>query len=89
MIRHDWNQRVDLQNHEAITKFCARAAGEPGRPAFHAELADPYAEPNDFMPAIDVCRHVTNALVNGANIVDDLIPRMLPVCYTARRMGRI
>ena len=75
-----------LQNHEAITEFCARAAGEPGRPAFHAELADPYAEPNeDFLPAIDVClRHVANALVNGANTVEESASRDVKgICESA------
>jgi len=33
--------------HAAVTAFAARGAGEPGRPSFHAELADPYAEPNE------------------------------------------
>lgn len=63
-----------IENHASLVKFCARAAGEPGTPSFHAELADPYAEPNEeFVPAIDTClRHVANALLNGANSVEKL-----------------
>jgi len=54
--------------HDAIIAFGARGAGEVGRPSFHAELADPYAEPNEeFMTPVDVClRHVTVALLNGS-----------------------
>lgn len=41
--------------------------GNPGKPSFHAELADPYAEPNKvYFPAVDVCfRNVTEALFEG------------------------
>jgi glutathione S-transferase len=56
-----------ISNAKNIVCFCCRGAGEAGRPSFHAELADPYAEPNyDFEPNVDVClRHVTSALLDG------------------------
>ena len=56
-----------VNGHDDITAFAARGAGEAGRPSFHAELADPYAEPNEeFMPPVDIClRHVAAALLNG------------------------
>jgi glutathione S-transferase len=58
-----------IENHVNVVMFASRGAGEPGRPSYHAELADPYAEPNDeyFVP-VDVClRHVTNALLRGTD----------------------
>ena len=56
-----------IENHANIVLFACRGAGEPGRPSFHAELADPYAEPNeDYLQAVDVAlRHVVNALLHG------------------------
>ena len=56
-----------IQNHENVVRFACRGAGEPGRPAFHAELADPYAEPNEeFLQAVDVSlRHVAHVLLQG------------------------
>ena len=48
---------VDM--HDAIIAFAAsRGAGEAGRPSFHAQLADPFAEPNEeFVIPVDVgCR---------------------------------
>mmetsp|Transcript_16887 Transcript_16887/g.36728 ORF Transcript_16887/g.36728 Transcript_16887/m.36728 type:complete len:448 (+) Transcript_16887:718-2061(+) len=58
--------------HAAVTAFAARGAGEPGRPSFHAELADPYAEPNeDYVLPVDIClRHVTAALLKGTDSAD-------------------
>ena len=58
---------VLADGHEAVVSFAARGAGEAGRPSFHAELADPYAEPNEeFMEPVDIClRHVTAALLSG------------------------
>lgn len=58
-----------VSNADKIVQFCCRGAGEPGKPSFHAELADPYSEPNyDFQEAVDVClRHVTSALLHGAD----------------------
>lgn len=54
-------------NHGKVVHFACRGAGDPGRPAFHAELADPYAEPNkDYAQPVDVClRHVVHALLTG------------------------
>mmetsp|Transcript_4365 Transcript_4365/g.9773 ORF Transcript_4365/g.9773 Transcript_4365/m.9773 type:complete len:577 (-) Transcript_4365:24-1754(-) len=68
-FRHEAAFRV-ISNHDGIVEFACRGAGEAGRPSYHAELADPYAESNeDFIAPVDVClRHVTNALLNG---VDD------------------
>jgi len=62
-----------ISNHKAIVEFCTRGAGEPGRPSFHAELSDPYAEPNyDYIHSVDIClRHVTAALLHGSD--DDII----------------
>jgi glutathione S-transferase len=56
-----------IANHDKVVLFACRGAGAPGRPAFHAELADPYAEPNkDYSQAVDVClRHVVHALLTG------------------------
>ncbi|CAB9509865.1 IN2-1 homolog B [Seminavis robusta] len=61
-----------VKNHVNITQFACRGAGEPGRPAFHAELADPYAEPNEeYVQGVDVClRHVTHALVAGSSVAE-------------------
>ena len=36
-----------VDRHDAINAFAARGAGEAGRPSFHAQLADPFAEPNE------------------------------------------
>lgn len=59
-----------ISNHDGVAWFACRGAGEAGRPSYHAELADPYAEPNeDFFIPVDVClRHVTNALINSVEI---------------------
>jgi glutathione S-transferase len=56
-----------IENHGNVVQFASRGAGEPGRPSFRAELADPFAEPNeDYMVSVDVClRHVTHALIKG------------------------
>ena len=66
---------VLTDKHEAIVAFAARGAGEAGRPSFHAELADPYAEPNEeFITPVDIClRHVTEALLSGE--ADDPLSR--------------
>ena len=55
-----------VDRHDAINAFADRGAGEAGRPSFHAQLADPFAEPNEeFVIPVDVClRHVTAALLN-------------------------
>lgn len=52
--------------HAAVTAFAARGAGEPGRPSYHAELADPRAElAANFVGPVDVClRHVAAALLD-------------------------
>ena len=49
-----------VDRHDAIIAFAARGAGEAGRPSFHAQLADPFAEPNEeFVIPVDVClRHL-------------------------------
>jgi glutathione S-transferase len=67
--RHEAAYKL-ISNYRNVTKFACRGAGEPGRPSFHAELADPYAEPNEeFFVPVDVClRHVTAAMING---IDD------------------
>lgn len=59
-----------VNHHESIVRFAARGASPPGRPAFHAELADPNAEPDEAMlGAIDVClRHVAASLVDGVDV---------------------
>lgn len=56
-----------IGNYRNVINFACRGAGEPGRPSFHAELADPYAEPNEeFFVPVDVClRHDTAALLVG------------------------
>jgi glutathione S-transferase len=67
--RHEAAYKL-ICNFRNVINFACRGAGEPGRPSFHAELADPYAEPNeDFFVPVDVClRHVTAALLDG---IDD------------------
>mmetsp|Transcript_48363 Transcript_48363/g.146076 ORF Transcript_48363/g.146076 Transcript_48363/m.146076 type:complete len:514 (-) Transcript_48363:121-1662(-) len=59
-----------ISRHEQVGWFACRGAGEPGRPSFHAELADPYAEPNEeFFGPVDIClRHVAVALIDGTDI---------------------
>ena len=56
-----------IMNYANVVQFAARGASEPGKPAFHAELADPNAEPNvDFLLPVDVAlRHVAAALLDG------------------------
>jgi glutathione S-transferase len=56
-------------NHERVVTFACRGAGMQGNPTFHAELADPYAEPDEaFRQPVDVClRHVTAALLDGTD----------------------
>lgn len=69
-----------VDRHDAINAFAARGAGEAGWPSFHAQLADPFAEPNEeFVIPVDVClRHVTAALLNdtadpsSGSIAEDL-----------------
>lgn len=60
-------------NSEAVIQFAARGAGERGRPAFPAELADPNAVPNeDVVDLVDLClRHVMVALLEGTD--DDTV----------------
>ena len=67
--RHEAAYRL-IFNSKNITYFACRGAGEPGRPAFHAELADPYAEPDEsYIPAVDIClRHVALALIDGIDV---------------------
>mmetsp|Transcript_5454 Transcript_5454/g.7245 ORF Transcript_5454/g.7245 Transcript_5454/m.7245 type:complete len:367 (+) Transcript_5454:51-1151(+) len=67
------------QKHEAIVSFATRGAGEPGRPSFHAELADPYAEPNEsYTRSVDIClRHVTAALLDGVDIAETVASKDL------------
>ena len=36
-----------VANHEPVVTFACRGAGEPGRPSYHAELADPNAIPDE------------------------------------------
>jgi glutathione S-transferase len=57
-------------NHREVVLFACRGAGVPGSPSFHAELADPYAEPNEeFSQPVDVClRHVVVALLDGVRV---------------------
>ena len=59
-----------IREHEKIVPFASRGAGEEGRPSYHAQLSDPYAEPNeDFLVPIDIClRHVTWSLIGGINV---------------------
>eukprot|EP00931_Biecheleriopsis_adriatica_P087228 TRINITY_DN61729_c0_g1_i1.p1 TRINITY_DN61729_c0_g1~~TRINITY_DN61729_c0_g1_i1.p1 ORF type:complete len:516 (+),score=80.84 TRINITY_DN61729_c0_g1_i1:78-1625(+) len=61
-----------IQNHEAVTRFCCRAAGGDvgdwarGNPT-KCSLSDPYARPNeDFVPAVDaVLEKVAASLLQG------------------------
>lgn len=67
-----------VSNPEAIVRFACRGAGEVGTPSFHAELSDPYAEPNmDYVQPVDVClRYVATALIYGN--VDDVAATASP-----------
>ena len=58
-------------NHENVVRFAARGGSQPGTPSFHAELADPNAEPNEeLLSPVDLAlRHVTAKLLDGD--VDD------------------
>jgi hypothetical protein len=66
-----------IKNHDNIALFACCGAGEPGRPSFHAELSDPYAEPNeDYLEAAHVSlRHVATALLHGLPQIsaDDMV----------------
>ena len=68
-----------VRNHENVSRFAARGASDPGLPAFHAELADPNAVPNDrYVGPVDVClRHVAHALIVGAGVATDACRRDL------------
>jgi glutathione S-transferase len=70
--RHEAAFRL-VSNPAAVVQFACRGAGERGRPSFHAELADPYAEPSEeFVDAVDIClRHVTVALLDGIDKAAD------------------
>ena len=59
-----------ITNHASVVRFACRAAGEPGRPAYHAELADTNAEPNEsFSAQVDnALRHVVTALLDGTDM---------------------
>lgn len=64
-------------NHEAVVRFAARGAGQPGGWAGpgKAELADPYAKPNEaIIDAVDTSlRHVGAILLDdGADAVAEL-----------------
>ena len=67
-------------NHDAVVKFAARGAAPAGQPSFHAELADPNAEPNEaFYGAVDVCLRITaRALLDGG-----ASPRAAPALHGA------
>ena len=70
-----------VANHAAVVRFAARGAAPAGRPSFHAELADPNAEPNEaFYPAVDVCLRLTaRALLDSG----DVPPRAAPALHGA------
>jgi glutathione S-transferase len=57
-----------VSNHDAITRFALRGAGEPGQKKFRAPLADPTAIPaTEYTDAMDaVMRRLTLALVDGS-----------------------
>ena len=63
-----------VSNYAAVVEFAARGAADPGRPSFHAELADPNAEPNEaFFEPVDLClRHVAAALLDGVEAAADV-----------------
>ncbi|CAN0158888.1 unnamed protein product [Pylaiella littoralis] len=54
-------------NRKAVVPFALRGVGLPGVPGAMAELADPYAKPNqNFSPPVDAAlRHVVHALLEG------------------------
>mmetsp|Transcript_4092 Transcript_4092/g.11947 ORF Transcript_4092/g.11947 Transcript_4092/m.11947 type:complete len:536 (-) Transcript_4092:48-1655(-) len=58
-----------VANHEAVTRFALRGAGQPGRPQYQAPLADPNAEPAEdpaLAAAVDeLLRSVAAQLITG------------------------
>lgn len=58
-----------IANHHKVILFACRVAGDPGRPSYHAELADPYAEANkNYAEAGDVfLRQVVHVLLIGTS----------------------
>ena len=68
--RHEAAYKL-TSNSKGVARFAARGAGTPGgwSGPGKAELADPYAKPNEEMvAAVDVClRHVAAALLDGTD----------------------
>ena len=63
-----------LINHEAVTKFSCRGAGNVGAKQFQAPLSDPYAVPNlDYREDVDcLLRHTVHSLLEGYENVPQL-----------------
>ncbi|CAK8989347.1 unnamed protein product [Durusdinium trenchii] len=64
--RHEAAERL-IHNHEAVSRFAARAKSGPGFPPAWAELADPNAKPAEkWVPIIDIfLRHAVDLLLSG------------------------
>lgn len=60
-----------ITNHDAVTKFCLRAKGTPGK-HFTAALADPYAKPNlDYEGPVAAALALTaHALLEGTDAAE-------------------
>ena len=71
--RHEAAYKL-TSNFKAVSRFAARGAGTPGgwSGPGKAELADPYAKPNEeYIEPVDAClRHVANALIDGADAAE-------------------
>ena len=70
--RHEAAYKL-IHNAKNVARFAARGASPPGgwMGPGKAELADPYAKPNDdFVAPVDVClRHTAAALLDGTDAV--------------------
>jgi glutathione S-transferase len=82
--RHEAAVRL-IENAEKVAKFACRGAGQPGRPAFQAPLADPFATAAlELLPDVEASlRCVSNALLRGPGGLQETLP-LAPASSTDR-----